>query len=258
MERQCPPLLGQLVGAPLIIVKAAQTHEKNCPFLTYIPPLPRSYGGSKLGRIERQIHHYGSGLNALVLLSAFRSSPSDTYLLRAGYGGTTGPLSNIHQDGFAAASFHSFPDALKWDGRSGDYGPGFAGLALGSGTYVAEDTELGPVVFGGELLRQDAASGGVSVRTTDAVRRRVFVGPLGVLVSVDSGVIDELHFNISGALSVTLAQHEGGPVAASVILWVEATAPGARGAKVVTSGIEQARGGWSVPMSSPKVTVQLA
>ncbi|KLU90838.1 hypothetical protein MAPG_09364 [Magnaporthiopsis poae ATCC 64411] len=215
------------------------------------------YGGSMLGRIERQIHHYGSGLNALVLLSAFRSSPSDTYLLRAGYGGTTGPLSNIHQDGFAAASFHSFPDALKWDGRSGDYGPGFAGLALGSGTYVAEDPELGLVVFGGELLQQDAASGGVSVRTTDAVRQRVFVGPLGVLVSIDSGIIDELHFNSSGALSVTLAQHEGGPVAASVILWVEATAPGARGVKVVTSGIQQTRGGWSIHMSSPKVTVEL-
>ncbi len=36
------------------------------------------YGG-KLQRIERQIHHYGSGLNALPLISEFESSPTDFY-----------------------------------------------------------------------------------------------------------------------------------------------------------------------------------
>ncbi|KAL8358870.1 hypothetical protein RB601_008230 [Gaeumannomyces tritici] len=237
--------------------------------LGYMPTVPHwgwngnarrywdNYYGGKLRRIERQIHHYGSALNALVLLSAFRSSPSDTYLLRAGYGGTTGPLSNINQEGFAAASFHSWPDTLRWDGISGDYGPGFLGLALGSGTYVVNDGELGIVAFGGELQQQDIASGSFSVRTADAVRRRVFVGPLGVLLSVDSGIISEVSFDSSGALSVTIAQQEGGPVAPSVLLWAEATTPSARGVKVVTSGIKQTRGGWSVPMSSPRVTVQL-
>lgn len=39
-------------------------------------------------RIERQIHHYGSGLNALPLISQFESDPSDFYLLRVGFGGT--------------------------------------------------------------------------------------------------------------------------------------------------------------------------
>lgn len=45
------------------------------------------YGG-KLMRIERQIHHYGSGLNALPLISHFESNPTDFYLLRVGFGGT--------------------------------------------------------------------------------------------------------------------------------------------------------------------------
>ena len=45
------------------------------------------YGG-KLMRIERQIHHYGSGLNALPLISQFESDPSDFYLLRVGFGGS--------------------------------------------------------------------------------------------------------------------------------------------------------------------------
>ncbi|KZL67426.1 glycoside hydrolase family 43 protein [Colletotrichum incanum] len=212
------------------------------------------YGG-KLRRIERQIHHYGSGLNALVLLSAFRSSPSDTYLLRTGYGGTTGPLSNINQDGFAAASFHSWPDTLKWDGISGDYGPGFLGLALGSGTYVAQDADLGLVAFGGVL--ESSSGGRVSVTTKDAVRRKVFIGPLGVLISVDAGIIREFSFDAgTRSLSVTLAQLDGVPKAASAVVWVETTA-GTGGFKVTTSGIAQARGGWSVPLSGNSVTVQL-
>jgi hypothetical protein len=63
----------------------------------------------KLTTHERQIHHYGSGLNALTLLAAYREDPSDSYLLRVGYGGTSGPLSNIHQDGWASCAMHSWP-----------------------------------------------------------------------------------------------------------------------------------------------------
>ncbi|KAK1634643.1 hypothetical protein BDP81DRAFT_482429 [Colletotrichum phormii] len=191
------------------------------------------YGG-KLRRIERQIHHYGSGLNALVLLSAFRSAPTDTYLLRTGYGGTTGHLSNINQDGFAAASFHSWPDTLKWDGISGDYGPNLLGLALGSGTYVVQDSELGVLAFGGVVT---ANSGAVSVTTKDAVRRKVFIGPLGVLVSVDAGIIQDFSFTVSSK-SVS-------------------STTGTGAFKVTTSGIGQARGGWSVPLSGSSVTVQI-
>ena len=67
------------------------------------------YGG-KLQRIERQIHHYGSGLNAIPLISQFRATPTDDYLLRVGFAGLSGPLSNVDQGGFASASFHSFAD----------------------------------------------------------------------------------------------------------------------------------------------------
>lgn len=50
-------------------------------------------------RIERQIHHYGSGLNAIPLISHFRADPTDIYILRVGYAGLSGPLSNIDQGG---------------------------------------------------------------------------------------------------------------------------------------------------------------
>ncbi|KAI8634028.1 hypothetical protein F5Y19DRAFT_411747 [Xylariaceae sp. FL1651] len=213
------------------------------------------YGG-KLQRIERQIHHYGSGLNALVLLSAFRSDPSDSYLLQVGYGGTSGPLSNINQDGFAAASFHSWPDTLKWDGYSGDYGPGFLGMILGSGAYVAQHKTLGLLVYGGTLIPSTGASS-VSVTTQGPVRRKVFIGPLGVLISVDAGSINGFTYKSDGSgISVTLAQLAGGPQATASVLWIETTT-GSANYTVSSPATTRLRLGWSIPLASSAVTVQL-
>ncbi|HEY7087268.1 MAG TPA: DUF5695 domain-containing protein, partial [Tepidisphaeraceae bacterium] len=48
------------------------------------------YGAAPGGTTERQIHHYGSGINAIPALAQFRQHPDDLYLLRIGYGGTMG------------------------------------------------------------------------------------------------------------------------------------------------------------------------
>ncbi|RYP71833.1 hypothetical protein DL770_008071 [Monosporascus sp. CRB-9-2] len=207
------------------------------------------YGG-KLRRIERQIHHYGSGLNSLVALAAFRDNPSDSYLMRIGYGGTSGPLSNINQEGFAAASFHSWPDTLKWDGISGDYGPNFLGMALGSGTYVVDDQDVGLVAYGGIL--EATAEGNVTVTPRDPTRKRVFVGPLGVTITIDAGVIDSFTYaGDSGAISVTLSQLPGAPKAASAVMWVETTGSTASYGPT-SSAFKQARKGWQIPLTSDK------
>jgi len=113
--------------------------------LAYTPVLPSwGYNGSarrywdflyggKYPRIERQLHHYGSGLNAIPLMAEYRRNPADLYLLRAGYGGIMGPLTNIDEKGFASAAFHSFPDRMAFDPYTGDYGPNFLGHALNTG-----------------------------------------------------------------------------------------------------------------------------
>jgi len=77
-------------------------------------------GDIKLARIERQIHHYGSGLNALPLLDYYRraadpQSLEALYDLRVGYGGNQGPLTNIDAEGFGSMAFHSYPDTMRWD-----------------------------------------------------------------------------------------------------------------------------------------------
>ena len=105
------------------------------------------YGG-KLSRFERMIHHYGSGMNAIPVLSQYRQTPDDLYLLRVGYGGVLGTLSNITEDGFAPCASHSFPTDLRNDGISGDYGCGYFGYAVNSATYITNHEEFGWLAFG--------------------------------------------------------------------------------------------------------------
>jgi hypothetical protein len=101
--------------------------------LGYMPTVPHwGYNGNarrywdftdsgNLTRYERQIHHYGSTLNALPLLEYYRAYPelADRYVLRLAFGGNFAALSNIHQDGFASAAFYSWEDTLAWDNYTG-------------------------------------------------------------------------------------------------------------------------------------------
>ncbi|KAJ7084747.1 hypothetical protein C8R43DRAFT_1051744 [Mycena crocata] len=176
------------------------------------------YGG-KLQRIERQIHHYGSGLNALPLMSAFESSPSDIFLLRLGHAGLSGPLSNIDQGGFAAASFHSFPDTLAWDAYSGDYGPNFSGLSMGSGTTIINHPDFGWQAFGGIVTSTSPA---IQVQIRDPVRRRVFIAPIAALLTLDAGALSTISYTPSTqTVVVTITPAPDGAINA-------ASAPNAR------------------------------
>ncbi|KAF4874879.1 hypothetical protein CGCSCA1_v005848 [Colletotrichum siamense] len=207
----------------------------------------------KLRRLERQIHHYGSALNSQVLLSAFRDDPSDSYLLRTGHGGSFAPLSNINEAGCPSAGFHSFPETLKWDGFTGDYGPGFLGMVLNTGTYVAEDEQVGLVAYGGEISTDGKK---VTVVPRDPVRKRVFIGPLAVMITVDVGVIEQFSYDVEARIiSMTLSQLAGVPKAMNATVWTESMqSPW----EVTGDQVETARGGWRVPLVEDKVTVTLS
>jgi len=159
------------------------------------------YGG-KLSRIERQLHHYGSGLNAIPVLSEFRSKPSDLYLLRVGYGGLMGSISNITEDGFGSVAFHSFPSTLKIDGLSGDYGPNFFGYAVNTATYITRDKNLGWLAFGGNLTKK---GDWINVEITDGAKSRVYIASAGLWLTLDAGTFNTVSYNPkSGQVSVLL------------------------------------------------------
>ncbi|KAL5373590.1 hypothetical protein DPSP01_012591 [Paraphaeosphaeria sporulosa] len=212
---------------------------------------------AKIAQTERQLHHYGSGLNSLPMLNHYEQHPTDLYALRVGYGGNMAPLTNIHQDGFASAAFHSFPDLLKWDPYSGDYGPGFLGLSLGQCVYILSNMKYGDIAFGGNLLSTSGASI-ISVAPRDAVKRRVFIADLGLKAEISAGIISKVDFDKSGStvtLTLASASRSGDLQAKSAIVWLKQ--PGSLSVGYKIDGAKTKRAGWSVDLSSGQATVKV-
>ncbi|GGF82931.1 DUF5695 domain-containing protein [Wenyingzhuangia marina] len=172
--------------------------------LAYMPTIPHwayngnarrywdfLYGG-KLSRVERQIHHYGSSLNAIPVLHQYRKT-NDLYLLKVGYGGLLGGISNITQDGFGSAAFHSYPTELRIDYLSGDYGSGFYGYAVNSATYITKDENLGWLAFGGNLSVKKEV---IEVEVTTAAKSKVYIAPKNLWLTLDSGTFKKIIYNL--------------------------------------------------------------
>jgi hypothetical protein len=158
-------------------------------------------GGDR--RLERQLHHYGSSLNAIPLLAEYREHPDDFYLLRVGYGGTMGALTDIDEDGFAAAAFHAFPDMLRHDPITGDYGPNFFGHAWNTATYVVRHPEFGWLAFGGNIKAQGDT---LDLTPLDSSRSRVYLAPYGLWLTLDSGTFAGVRINLeTGAVRLGFA-----------------------------------------------------
>ncbi|KAH7104560.1 hypothetical protein BKA62DRAFT_741863 [Auriculariales sp. MPI-PUGE-AT-0066] len=174
----------------------------------------------KLQRIERQVHHYGSALNALPLWKEYQTNPEDLFLLRLAHAGLSAPTTNIDQDGFASASFHAWTDTLTWDAYSADYGPGFSGMAQGLTCVLIEHADFGWQVFGGKILH--SVKNAVRVTVNDPIRRRIYIAPLGLLLELDAGAFDsfELH-PVDTSVRVKIAAKTPG-------IQVSASAPAAR------------------------------
>ncbi|MGN7514552.1 MAG: DUF5695 domain-containing protein [Allomuricauda sp.] len=175
--------------------------------LAYMPTMPHwgyngnarrywdfLYGGKagETSRVERQIHHYGSSLNAIPVLSHFRKNPDDLYLLKVGYGGLLGGISNITQDGFGPAAFHSYPSTLKIDGISGDYGSGFYGYVVNSSSYLVNDEDMGWLAFGGNLSNKGNM---VEMELTTAAKSKVFIAPKKLWLTLDAGKFEKVMYN---------------------------------------------------------------
>lgn len=232
--------------------------------LGYMPTLPHwgyngnarrywdfLYGG-KIRRIERQLHHYGSGLNAIPVLSEFRERPEDEYLLRVGYGGTMGALSNIDREGFASVAFHSFPSTLKWDPYTGDYGPNFFGHAFNAATYVIKHPEFGWQSFGGNLSVNGTW---VNVKALDSLRRRVYIASLGLWLTLDAGTFEEVAINTrTNVVRVTLSPADA--FTPNARLRIEQ--PAKSGMYVPRQKFVNERDAFTIPLRRSSTTIELS
>ena len=214
------------------------------------------YAG-KVPRVERQIHHYGSGLNSLPLLANYRATANPSfYDLRVGYGGNQGPLSNIDEEGFGSMAFHSYADSLYWDPYSGDYGPNFVGHILGAATYLVSHDVFGWVSFGGNVV----SNGTVTVQPRDMVRKRIFVGgEMGVYVTVDAGTVTQFTYDEgAGTVSVEITGESNMSLVAVMKLEQSASSAPKGRIGVFSPKLQTGRGGYLVNLpAGGTVTVTL-
>ncbi len=209
------------------------------------------YGG-KYPRLERQIHHYGSTLNAIPLFDSFRRNPADMHLLRVAYGGLIGGITNIDRNGASSAAFHSWPDRMEWDPYSGDYGMGFFGHAYAAATYLVNDPALGWLSYGGNLSQK---GGQVHVEPHDGARARVFVAPAGLWLTLEAGKFKAVDYDpATGAVRLTL--DPAAPDTPAARLFVETTTPGGRSYRPERGMFE--RGGYTVPLSGTASELRLS
>ncbi len=270
--------------------------------LAYMPTIPHwGYNGSarrywdfwygghpNTSRLERQLHHYGSAMNAIPVLSEYRDHPDDLYLLRVGYGGLMGALSNVTQDGFAPAAFHSYPSTLAIDGYSGDYGPGFLGFAINNASYLVKDDTFGWIGFGGNVTATSASSASsagsagsassatsatsadsagshasmdvrspslplssrVTLSPTDAARFRVYVAPAGIWLELDAGRFTSVVFDEeTKSIEIEL----DGPTASAPVARLRYSTPGSSLQYVVEDTFSVEHGAYVVDLSKQKV-----
>lgn len=223
--------------------------------LAYMPTMPHwayngnarrywdfLYGG-KLSRVERQIHHYGSGLNAIPVLKAYRDNP-DFYLLKVGYGGTLGAISNITEDGFGPAAFHSFPSTLQIDYLSGDYGSNFFGYAVNTATYITEEKDFGWLAFGGNLKETEKE---IRVDLTTAAKSKIYFEPQKLWLTLDAGSFKSLLYNKdSGKIEITLARKTAHTPDAFL-----------RSSKDLNLNFEKMNGAYKIPLSTKELVIAL-
>jgi hypothetical protein len=207
--------------------------------------------GTRWPQIGRMTLHYGSALNAIALLAAFRRNPTDLHLLRAGYAGAAGPLANIATTGFASYGFDATPEHLDFDPFTADYGVAFYGVARNCATYAVQDPQHGWLAFGGEVTeRRNIAT----ITPKDAFRQRIFLATKSqkLWLTLDAGQFQRMVYDaLQQSITLTLApKTEFTPIArlradtgTDTLAWAKPTP------------FLQERGAWVIPLSDKPVSV---
>jgi hypothetical protein len=208
--------------------------------------------GNAWTEIVQVTNHYGAAINAIPVLDDYKRNPADLYLLRVGYAGMDQILANIDPRGFASYGFDTDPAHLDFDPYTADYGIAFFGYARNAGAYVIEDPEFGLLAFGGIAM---AGKDGFEVEPRDAFRKRVYLAPLGLQITLDAGQIERVTCNPhTRQVTVTLAP----ATAAAPVALLRLERPGQATTGFAPGGkLSLERGAWAVPLGAKATTVTL-
>ena len=165
-----------------------------------------------------------------------------------------GSISNITEDGFGPAAFHSFPSTLKIDGLSGDYDPNFFGYAVNSATYITQDKELGWLAFGGNLGKNGEW---VNVEITTGPKSRVYIAPAGIWLKLDAGTFNTVSYNAkSGQISVLVDPSDAYTPKAYLHIQHPVTNKGAREYKLA-GNFSMERDAYIIELSNDKRKIEI-
>ena len=201
------------------------------------------YGG-KLRRIERQLHHYGSGLNAIPVLTHYREHPDDDYLLRVGYGGTWAhSQTSIRRLRVLWRFTHSHRRSKGRLFRR--LWPNFFGYAFNTATYVVNHPEFGWQAFGGNVK---VSGDWVRVQPVDSFRMRVYVAPRGLWLTLDAGTFESVEVNTrTNAIRIGLSPQTSNTAEARLHLEQPAK-PSGVGAYHPRQQLRLERDGYTIPL----------
>jgi len=201
--------------------------------------------------------HYRSGLNAIPLLEWYRLHPDDLFLLEPALGAVAGQMNNIDEHGAPSMMMHMEPHILDFDPHSGDFGLGYFGCSVQSGAYFVDHPEIGPSCY---LCNVEAAAGGgVKIAPVDLYRRRVYIEPLALYLTLDVGTFESVTLEMVGK-KITVAFNT---MAADNIIYtarrlrvdkLSEARPGS-GFKPTSAGLKLERGAWVVPESTATVEI---
>ncbi len=179
--------------ATLDVIVATRGRQPGWPW--YASDVRWGWGNSKFRCGDEICFNYMTGQNARPLLDAFECTGRQEYL-RLGNAALLAVWVLVEPDGTAHDFYGWEPARRRYDPWSSEMGHALFPSVHLSKAYVVDDEQLGLIGYG---CRVEQESGGVlAVTPLDAVRQRIWLGPLGLEVGVDRGTMDEVRFAADG------------------------------------------------------------